>query len=88
MGTAVERNRIRRRLREALRRLPGRGRPGFDYVVVARRDLLGADFPTIVADLADAIDGLHRAPGPRGRDRRPDAPASTPQPAERPARDV
>jgi ribonuclease P protein component len=37
VGKAVARNRARRRLREAVRRvLPGPARPGFDYVVVAR----------------------------------------------------
>jgi len=61
IGGAVVRNRARRRLREALRRvLPGPARPGHDYVVVARRAALAQPFAELVADLASAIRGLSR----------------------------
>ena len=81
VGTATERNRVKRRLREVLRRLAGdpNGSPGrnrFDYVVVARRDVLSARFDGLVVALADAVRGLHE---PR-RDRRrppPHPPAAT-----------
>jgi ribonuclease P protein component len=65
VGKAVERNRVKRRLREALKRLAGEpsGSPGhqhFDYVIVARREALGAGFDRLVSDIAEGIAGLHR----------------------------
>jgi ribonuclease P protein component len=39
LGGAVERNRIKRALREAYRLSEGRFRPGFDYVLIARPPL-------------------------------------------------
>lgn len=57
-GNAVERNRIRRRLKEALR-LKGRMamQPGHDYVIVGRRDCLGASFTDLSDELARRIGG-------------------------------
>ncbi|NSZ15507.1 ribonuclease P protein component [Agrobacterium vitis] len=44
-GNAVERNRMRRRLKEAVRTGAGLAmQPGHDYVIVARRDVLAAPF--------------------------------------------
>ena len=55
-GNAVERNRIRRRLREAIRLGVGADmQPGFDYVVVARRDLLDVPFAALTQELAERI---------------------------------
>ena len=71
VGGAVERNRARRRLREAVRRvLPGPARPGFDYVVVARPEALSRPFAALLDDLEAAF---ARAPTarPRSRDGRP-----------------
>ena len=52
-GNAVERNRIRRRLKEAVRSTAGFAmKPGHDYVVVARRDALRAPFETLAQSLA------------------------------------
>ncbi len=45
---AVVRNRARRRLREALRRLPMRD--GYDLVVLARRRALTDEFASVAAD--------------------------------------
>lgn len=47
------RNRIRRRIREAIRVEAGADMAdGFDYVIVARRDLLDAPFETIGRELS------------------------------------
>ncbi len=55
-GNAVERNRIRRRLREAVRTGAGREmRCGHDYVIVARREVLNAPFAELKAELAKRI---------------------------------
>lgn len=55
-GNAVARNRIRRRLKEALRDLvPLPARPGHDYVIVARREALGMPFPLLKESLAKAL---------------------------------
>lgn len=56
VGNSVVRNRIRRRLREAIRLDGDRlARPGFDHVLIGRREALGLDFATLRADLAGAF---------------------------------
>lgn len=48
----MQRNRARRRLREAIRPLlPRLGRPGVDYVVVARAPVLTCPFDRLQTDL-------------------------------------
>ena len=64
-GTATERNRIRRRLREAVRRLDVDAdsmamRPQHDYVLVGRRAALTADFNAMLDDLRSALHRLDR----------------------------
>lgn len=61
VGNAVERNRIRRRLRAAARAvLPQAGKEGFDYVVVARRAALTADFSALTGGLENTIKQVHK----------------------------
>ena len=52
VGNAVSRNRARRRLRAAmLQLLPLHGRPGFDYVAVARTATVTVEWPALLDDL-------------------------------------
>jgi ribonuclease P protein component len=51
LGKAVRRNRARRLVREAMRRLCGRLRTGWDLVIVVRSGALGAKAGEVVADL-------------------------------------
>src|SRR5476649_1326792 len=62
-GTATERNRIRRRLRELVKRLDVISmRPHSDYVLVGRRAALNRGFATMLDDLRSALDRLERQP--------------------------
>ena len=62
-GTATERNRIRRRLRELVKRLDAISmRPHSDYVLVGRRAALTRDFTTMLDDLRSALNRLDRQP--------------------------
>jgi ribonuclease P protein component len=60
-GTATERNRIRRRLRELVKRLDVIAlRPHSDYVLVGRRPALTRDFAAMLEDLRTALRRLER----------------------------
>ena len=60
-GSAVERNRIRRRLRELVKRVDVVSmRPHSDYVLVGRRVALTRDFSTMLDDLRSALQRLDR----------------------------
>jgi len=62
VGGAVERNRAKRRLREAGRAsLPLSGRPMRDYVLVARTTTLTCEFPALIEDLMKALAAIHAA---------------------------
>jgi ribonuclease P protein component len=62
-GNAPERNRIRRRLRELVKRADVISlRPHHDYVLVGRRDALTRDFAAMLEDLRSALARLDRAP--------------------------
>ena len=63
VGKAVERNRIRRRLKAAVRGVSqDHARGNFDYVLIARRPALTSAFGAIVSDLVKALERVHRAP--------------------------
>ena len=69
VGNAVERNRIKRRLRDALRGPDLATLPDHDYVIVARRDALSVPFAGLAGEvrrcMADAGKGRTRGSGPR-----------------------
>jgi len=71
VGNAVERNRVRRRLREIVRLAPaGHMQAGHDYVLIGRRAALALPFTRLAAELDGALDRLHRGHLPARR-RRP-----------------
>jgi ribonuclease P protein component len=70
VGGAVERNRIRRRLKEALRvAAPLEAEAGRDYVLIARREALVRRFAALVHDVRDAFRAA-RGRETDGRERR------------------
>ncbi|MCB8839585.1 ribonuclease P protein component [Aurantimonas sp. VKM B-3413] len=73
VGNAVVRNRIRRRLREAIRlHAEADMAPGLDYVIVARRDVFDMPFETLIAELSRRVSRARRPAGDQdGRKRRP-----------------
>lgn len=69
-GNAVLRNRARRRMRVAARAvLAEQGRPGWDYVLIARRGATArAVFGRLLADLDAAVREVHRPRRVRSRE--------------------
>ena len=59
IGTAVVRNRVRRRLRAAVAAEAARLQPGIDYVVIGRRSALTSDFSGLRADIARGLAKVH-----------------------------
>ncbi len=61
VGNAITRNRAKRRLRALARlTLPASGRPGWDYVLIARKHLTATrPFAEMQADLEKALSRLH-----------------------------
>ena len=65
-GTATERNRIRRRLREVVKRTGCVAMcPHSDYVLVGRRSALTRDFADMVDDLCTALNRIERSSAQR-----------------------
>ena len=81
VGTAVERNRVRRRLREIVRlSAAGRLHSGKDYVLIGRRAALDLPFDRLCADCLGALARVHR--GRRADKKAPmPAPMQTTKPA-------
>ena len=79
VGNAVERNRVRRRLREVVRLAPpDRMRPGHDYVLIGRRAALDLPFERMVEDFDRALRRLHAGPTGSGGKRTGGGPSRTP----------
>jgi ribonuclease P protein component len=71
VGSAVIRNRARRRLREAARvALAEAALPGCDYVLIARAGTISRPYPDLVGDLKSALAAL------AAKSRAPQRPAS------------
>ena len=69
VGTAVVRNRVKRRLRAVAREvLPVHGKTGYDYVLIGRRASLSREYPALCEDLRRALSRVHR---PGSSDNRP-----------------
>jgi ribonuclease P protein component len=58
-GNSPQRNRIKRRLRAALRACAPDFQPQHDYVLVGRREALTLPFSKVVSDLSSAIAKVH-----------------------------
>jgi ribonuclease P protein component len=68
VGNAVARNRARRRLLEAARKvLPGAAEPGYNYVLVARPVVLTCSFDRLLSDLTTAFARVIRQTPRAGR---------------------
>jgi ribonuclease P protein component len=68
-GMAVDRNRARRRLKEAVRlTFQPNARPGFDYVVIGRAAVLTRNFADLLADMEIAFHKVGHPPR-SGKDR-------------------
>ena len=81
-GNAPERNRIRRRLRELVKRLDVMSlRPHHDYVLVGRREALTRDFAVMLDDLRSALRRLDR---PKLDQPKPDRPTTVSRRPTRP----
>lgn len=77
VADAVGRNRIRRRLKEALRVSGDLGaRPGRDYVFVARRGALNAPFAEIVTQMSEGFARLEERHAANARRKQKDRPAA------------
>lgn len=69
VGNAVERNRVRRRLREIVRLAePARLQTGHDYVLIGRRAALTVPFARIAQDFEGALRRVHKGRAAATRD--------------------
>ena len=79
VGNAVERNRVRRRLREVVKLAPrGLMRPGHDYVLIGRTTALNLPFSRLVEDFERALSRVHALGGGHASRPNGDRPAKAP----------
>lgn len=58
---SVMRNKMRRRLKEALRQIaPDAAKPGIDYVIIGRQACLSIDYADLLKDLEKSFKKVHR----------------------------
>lgn len=77
MGKAVDRNRIKRRMREAVRRnLSTLNRP-VDVILHPRRSVIDLDFPTLEREVATVFRAIQKAAAKQGDSSRRDGSAGT-----------
>lgn len=70
-GSAVKRNRARRRLKEAVRHLAAtHARPDFDYVVIGRAQALTRSFDDLLVDMKRAFSKVNNSGQPGRRPKR------------------
>ena len=70
LGSAVVRNRVKRRLREAARAvLPLLGSQGHDYVLVGREATAERPFVALIEDLKQALRKVHGGRPPKAEER-------------------
>jgi ribonuclease P protein component len=80
LGSAVVRNRAKRRLREAARRvLAPQARTNVDYVLIARAGLTEASWDRLLDDLSAALLRLHAQLQGRGQSLGPSAREAAPR---------
>lgn len=72
LGGAVVRNRARRRLKAAAQEaVPLAGRPGWDYVLIARAGTLARPYRLLVADVTTTLGAAARSFERTDKERRP-----------------
>lgn len=60
VGNAVIRNKAKRRLREIFKVLaPDMAKNHFDYVIIAKKEIAGADFDKIISDVKFCLKRIH-----------------------------
>lgn len=85
LGSAVIRNRIRRRLKAAVAAVQAtHARAGYDYVVVARKAAFDRAFETLVADVERALGQIHKPAKPSSPPPSHTAPQRAPRRAAQP----
>ena len=61
IGNAVVRNKCKRRYREIFRKLaPELAKINYDYVILARKEILNCDFGQIQSDVKFCLNGINR----------------------------